>query len=216
MTRNSFTKSTRTTKIWAESLKVSSEADLSPIGNYSQPYARTAREVAVRSVILQGVTAVAYEVQAEPIIGWFQEQGIWSDVSPKERAFILGSAHTKSEQLGFRWKQEAEWTLLWMIRRVESLGLPTHCCDTRRLVDEIIPALGDDLHSFITQSELRSPGELLAEDDRNYDLWCSALALLRRGESLPSDLNLGVLRERRYAFEWMDGNQNWDEVKCDA
>ena len=92
----------------------------------------------------------------------------------------------------------------------------TRCCDTRRLVEEIIPGLGDDIQSFVTQSELRSPGALLAEDDRTYDLWCSALATQRRDESLPSDLNLGVLRERRYAFEWMDGNQDWDEVTCDA
>lgn len=205
-----------TTKLWAESLKVSSEADLSPIANYTRPYARVAREVAVRAVILQGVTAVAYEVAAQPIIEWFQEQRIWSDVAPQERAFILGSTHTTSEQLRFRWKQEAQWTLLWMIHRVESLGLPTHCCDTRRLVDEIVPALGDDLQSFITQSELRSPGALLSEDDRTYDLWCATIAAQRRGESLPSDLNLGVLRERRYSFEWMDGNQDWDEVTCDS
>jgi hypothetical protein len=205
-----------TTKRWAELLKVSSEADLSPIADYSQPYARTARQIAVRSIILLGVAVVAYEVEAQPIIEWFQEQAIWSDVTPDERTFILGSTHTEAEQLRFRWKQEALWTLLWMIHRVESLGLPIRCCDTRRLVDEIVPAIGDDLQGFITQSQLRSPGALLAEDDRTYDLWCYALAAQRRGESLPSDLNLGVLRERRYAFEWMDGNQDWDEVTCDA
>ncbi len=205
-----------TTKLWAESLKVASDADLTPLAEYSETYARSAREVAIRAVILQGVAAIAYKVEAQPIIEWFQTQGIWSDVTPQERIFILGSAHTEAEQVRFRWKQEAQWTLLWMIHRVESLGLPTGYCDTRRLVDEIIPALGNDLQTFIRQSELRSPGALLAEDDRTYDLWCYALAAQRRGESLPSDLNLGVLRERRYAFEWMDGNQDWDEVTCDA
>jgi hypothetical protein len=103
-----------------------------------------------------------------------------------------------------------------MIGRVESLGLPTHHCDTRRLADEIIPALGDDIGSFIGQSRLRSPGALLAEDDRTYNLWCYAVAAQRRRESLPSDLKLQVLRERRYAFEWMDSNQEWDDVTCDS
>ena len=205
-----------TTKQWAESMKVASDADLTPIADYSRPYARSVRQIAVRAIILQGVIAVAHKVEAQPIIEWFQEQTIWSDVTPQERAFVLGSAHTESEQLRYRWKQEAQWTLLWMIHRVESLGLPTRCCDTRRLVDEIIPALGDDLQSFMTQSRLRSPGALLAEDDRTYNLWCYAIAAQRRGESLPNDLNLGVLRERRRAFEWMDGNQDWDEVTCDA
>jgi hypothetical protein len=83
-------------------------------------------------------------------------------------------------------------------------------------VDEIIPGLGDNIESFLSQSKLRSPGALLAEDDRTYNLWCYALAAQRRGESLPNDLNLGILRERRHAFEWMDGNQDWDDVTCDA
>jgi len=83
-------------------------------------------------------------------------------------------------------------------------------------VDEIIPPLGESVERFIGGAKLRSPGALLAEDDRTYDLWCCALAVQRRGESLPTDLNLAVLRERRYAFEWMDGNQKWDEVTCDA
>jgi hypothetical protein len=99
---------------------------------------------------------------------------------------------------------------------VATLGLPVRCCDTRRLVDEIIPQLGDSLHDFIGRAELRVPGALLAEDDRTYNLWCYALAAQRRKEALPRDLNLAVLRERRYAFEWMDGNQEWDEVTCDS
>lgn len=205
-----------TTKTWAESFGVATDVDLPPIADYSQPYARTARDIAIRAVVLQGVIAVAYEVVAQPITAWFKAQGIWDAVTEKERIFLAGSQHTESERVEFQWKQEAQWTLLWMIRRVTSLGLPTHYCDTRRLADEVIPALGDDLQAFIGQSELHSPGALLAEDDRTYDLWCYALTAQRRGESLPSDLNLGVLRERRYAFEWMDGNQEWDEVTCDA
>src|SRR5262245_40693311 len=32
----------------------------------------------------------------------------------------------------------------------------------------------------------------------------------------PGDLNWNVLYERRYAFEWLDGNPAWDRVTCDA
>jgi hypothetical protein len=205
-----------TTKLWVEALKIASEADISPIPDYSEPCARTAREVAIRALILHGVVAVAYGVEAQPIIDWFQEQGIWTDVTPKERAFILGESRSEPERLRYQWKQEAEWTLLWMIGRVDSLGLPTRCCDTRRLVDEIIPGLGDDLEGFVAGSTLRSPGAHLAEDDRTYDLWCHALQAKRRREELPEDLNMSVLYERRYAFEWMDGHQDWDDVTCDA
>jgi hypothetical protein len=205
-----------TTKAWAESLEVESGENLFPVADYSQPYACQAREVATRAIILQGVVAVAYGVAAGPIVKWFREQAIWEEVTAQERACLLSTPWTRSKQLEYRWKQEAEWTLLWMIGKVESLGLPTHGCDTRRLVDRIIPALGDFVHDFIGRAELRAPGALLAEDDRTYNLWCHALAAKRRQEELPSDLNLGVLRERRYAFEWMDGRQNWDDVTCDA
>lgn len=33
---------------------------------------------------------------------------------------------------------------------------------------------------------------------------------------LPEDLQWEVLYERRHAFEWLDGNQDWDEVTCDS
>src|SRR5690242_14263306 len=108
-----------TTKAWAESLKVDSADNLSSVPGFSKTYARTAREIATRAVILQGVVAVAYEVPAQPIVGWFQEQGIWGDVTPQERAFLLGAEYTQDKQNEARWKQEAEWTLLWMIGKVE-------------------------------------------------------------------------------------------------
>lgn len=103
------------------------------------------------------MAAAAYEVEAQPIIEWFRTESIWDSVTPRERAFLEGSQHTESERIQFQWKQEAQWALLWMIHRVESLGLPTRYCDTRRLVDEIIPRLSDDLQTFISQSQLRSP-----------------------------------------------------------
>jgi hypothetical protein len=205
-----------TTKEWAETLKVESAEDLAPVAGYSTLYARSALEVATRAIVLQGIIAIACNVEAEPIVTWFKEQGIWKEVTIQEKKFILNGNPTEREQNQFRWKQEAEWTLLWMIGKVESLGLPTRCCDTRRMVDEIIPALGSDISDFVGEAKLRTPGALLAEDDRTYNLWCYALAAQRKGEALPADLNLSVLRERRYAFEWMDGNQEWDDVTCDS
>jgi hypothetical protein len=205
-----------TTKAWAESLKVETLDELPPVPGFSKVYARSAREIAIRALVLQGVAAVAYEVPAAPIIGWFKEQSIWESVTPLERNFLLAGKCPAAEQIQHQWKQEAEWTLFWMIGKVESLGLPTRCCDTRRLVDEIVPALGADVREFIDQAELRVPGALLAEDDRTYDLWCHVFAAQRRAEKLPTDLNVAVLRERGYAFEWLDGNQDWDDVTCDA
>jgi hypothetical protein len=106
--------------------------------------------------------------------------------------------------------------LLWAIGKVEAIGLPTRGCDTRRLVDEIIPPLGSDIGGFLNSAELRPPGVLLAEDDRTYNMWCYANSAFRKGEPLPSDLKWWVLYERRYAFEWLDGQPEWDDVTCDS
>ncbi len=205
-----------TTEEWAQTHAVSVEDTAPAIEDYTEPYPRSAREIATRVVILQGVVAVAYEVDAEPVVEWLREQGVWDQVSPREQAFLLGSEVTDEQRNRLRWHQEAEWALLWAISHVESLGLPTQGCDTRRLVDEIVPPLGSEINAFLDSATLRPPGELLAEDDRTYNLWCYATSAVRNGEPLPADLRWWVLYERRYAFEWLDGLQNWDEVTCDS
>jgi hypothetical protein len=164
---------------------------------------------------LQCVVAAASDVQPEPLINWLQIEGIWEEVSPAEKTFLLDNQPLAKDINRFRWRQEAEWTLLWMIGKVGSLGLPTQTCDTRRMVDEIIPALGSDIAEFLASVELRHPEILYAEDERTYDLWCRAIDARRKGV-LPHDLNMDVLYERRYVFEWADGLEEWDKVTCDA
>src|SRR5262245_7518814 len=204
------------TEAWARSFGISVEATAPEIEGYTKPYARSAEEIAVRTVILQGVVAVASDVDAEPIVDWFRAQGIWPQVAPEEKAFLQDPAPTEEQCNKLGWHWEAQWALLWCVGKVEALGLPTQTCDTRRLCDEIMPPLGSDIADFLISSRLRSPGTLLAEDDRTYDLWCRALACRRKGEALPDDLHWNVLYERRYAFEWLDGMQDWDVVTCDA
>jgi Domain of unknown function (DUF4272) len=205
-----------TTEEWARACGISVEETPPAVADYSEPCPRSTREIAVRAVILQGVVAVGFEVEPGPVAEWLREQGIWGQVSPGEMAFFQNPSPTDLERNHFCWHQEAEWALLWAIGKVEALGLPTRGCDTRRLVDEIIPPLGSDIEGFLASAGLRPPGVLLAEDDRTYDLWCRAIAARRDRQPLPRDLNLSVLYERRYAFEWLDGHQDWDDVTCDA
>jgi hypothetical protein len=204
------------TEEWARAFGISTEPIPPEVSDHTKPCARSAREIAVRAVILQGIVAVGHGVSPEPVSEWYHEQRIWSAVSPMERAFLRNPAAMEPQRNRLCWHAEAEWTLLWAIGKVEAPGLPTQVCDSRRLVDEIIPALGDSISGFVAGAKLVHPGLLLAEDDRTYDLWCRVCAARRAGTRLPADLNYDVLRERRYAFEWLDGNQKWDEVTCDA
>jgi Domain of unknown function (DUF4272) len=205
-----------TTEEWAQAFGISVESTPPAVAEDTEPYGRSSSEIAARALILQGVSAVACEVEPQPVIKWLRKQNLWSQVSPREAAFLQNPFVTYEERVRFRWHQEAEWALLWAIGKVEALGLPTRVCDTRRLIDEIIPALGSDITNFVASAELRLPGILLAEDDRTYDLWCEVAAASRNREPLPADLNYWVLYERRYAFEWLDGLEEWDDVTCDA
>jgi hypothetical protein len=207
-----------TTEAWALSHGISIAPILPTIADYHEPCPFTARQVATRAIILQGVSAVASNVDPVPVVEWFREQGVWESVTPKEQSLLLApSSIAKNELIAFQWQIEAEWALLWVVGKVDVLGLPTRQCESRRLVDEIIPALGSDIAPFLASGELRSPGALLAEDDRHYDLWCRYYQDRRGGAHLlPSDLAFDVLYQRVYVFEWLHGIEAWDDVTCDA
>lgn len=207
-----------TTEQWAQSWGISTAPVLPAVEGYDEARPITAREIATRALVLHGVVAAACKVDPARIVQWYAEQGVWGAVSPKEQAFLNAPAALAREvMLRMCWRQEAEWALLWAIGKVDHLGLPTRQCDTRRLVDEIVPALGADIEPFLSTATLRTPGELLAEDDRHYDLWCRYFQTRReQPHLLPSDLNVEVLYQRQYAFEWLHGIEAWDDVQCDA
>jgi Domain of unknown function (DUF4272) len=203
------------TEEWARSHGISAAPILPAVEGYSTLYKRSAQEVAIRSLILRGVFEVAQGQAAEPVIEWFRSQNILENITPEEKAFLLKPQHTEQELIKFEWHIESAWTLLWIIGKIESLGLPTEFCEEDRLRNHIQPLLGTDILEFVTCAQLRAPGELLAEDDRIYNLWCCTRLAHREGKPIPSDLNERVLYERVYAFEWLDYFE-WDECPCDA
>ena len=75
---------------------------------------------------------------------------------------------------------------------------------------------GTLVKKFLASSVLRPPGALLAEDDRHDNLWCRYFQTRRAGATLPRDLMVDVLYQRKYTFEWLNGTDAWDEVTCDA
>jgi hypothetical protein len=203
------------TKEWAASHGLCVDDIVPPIVEYTDPYHRTAEDVAIRTIILHCVAAVGYKVNPDAMIAWLKDEAIWEHVTPNEQK-IFCDVRPSNQRLGdARWRQEAEWALLWTIGKIESLGLPTRTCDTERLVDEIMPGLGEPIDSFVKSASLRPPSELLGEDDRVYNLHCYARQAIR-ARNLPEDLVYGVLFQRHYAFEWLSGDDEWDNVQTDT
>jgi hypothetical protein len=206
------------TKEWAESHGILTEDILAPVKDYDEPYKRTAREIAVRTVIIHAAVAAAYGIERQNIIEWLKDQNLWSEVSPDEQAFLFSNKPrrlSEGDRINAQWLQEAQWTLLWTIKKVESLGLPTKTCDTIKIVDDIMPVLGDKIEPFISSAELRPIPELRAEDERINMLYHHVQQASLRDE-IPDDLIFGVLSQRKYAFEWLRSGNNWDDVNIDT
>lgn len=206
------------TEQWARSLGISTAPAPPPFEDDSEVCPISARNVAIRAIVLQGVVAAAFEVNPAPIVEWFERQGIWGNVSPFEQRFLADPGlFDRSQRLRLQWRKEAQWALLWAMRKVEHLGLPTQQCDTKTIVDEIIPALGTDIEPFLSSATLRPTAELSAESNRHYDLWCAYIQARKPGGAgVPVDLLPDVLYQREYVFEWLFGLDPWDKVTCDT
>lgn len=203
------------TREWAAAHGVCVDDRVPSVDIDGQETSRPPRDIAIRTLILHCVAAVGYGVDPQMVIEWLQDQALWEHVSPQEQAFLHAGNRSPQVCRAAQWRQEAEWTLLWCLGRVESLGLPTHTCDTARLVNEIMPAPGDPVDAFVSSATLRPPEELLGEEDRTYNLHCYARQAYSAG-NMPADLMYDVLFQRHYAFEWLGGEDDWDDVQTDT
>lgn len=203
------------TKAWAATHGVCTTAIVPTVQDCHEKCPRSPAEVARRAIVLHCVAAVGCGVKVQPVIGWLKNESLWPAVSPVEQAFFTTRNPTKKQINAARWRQESQWALLWSIGYVRSLGLPTKTCDTRKLVDEIMPGLGDSVQEFVISARLRPPGWILAEEDRTYNLLCYARQAART-HAMPEDLIFDVLNERHYAFSWLGSNDNWDHVDMDT
>jgi hypothetical protein len=204
-----------TTREWAIENGVGVADVLPAVEGYDEPIPRTAEDVARRTIILHSIAATGYGVDAAEIVEWLTDESIWACASPAERQLLTASDAADEELSDARWRQEAQWALLWTINKIDFLGLPTGTCDTAQLVDSIMPGLGESIEPFVSSARLRPPGELLAEEDRTYNLHCYARQAPRKN-AMPSDLVYGVLFQRHYAFEWLTGDVEWDDVRTDT
>lgn len=200
------------TKEWAESLDIDTLDILPPSEDIIESYCRTASEVAIRTVILHSIVAAGSGINQELITGWLQDQNLWEHASPRERSILQSPRKFKEDRTGAQWLQEAQWPLLWTIKKVEGLGLPTKTCDSLKLVDEIMPVLGgDDIDQFIASAEFRPAAEISAEYDRTSRIYYHAKKAIDR-EEMPEDMIYSVLYYRYYSFRWLISYDPWDDV----
>jgi hypothetical protein len=206
------------TKEWAESNDIDTQDILPPIKDYNEQYKRNGADIARRTIIIHSVAAVGYGLRREPVCQWLKEQNLWDYASPKEVEFLLSQKHAKfmeEARLWTQWLQEAQWALLWTIKKVGILGMPVRTCDTLYMVNEVMPLPGTDVEPFVTSAVLRNASEIRAEEQRIEKLFFLAQKASQNNE-MPEDLIYGVLFQRYHAFEWLSSLNEWDDIDVES
>jgi hypothetical protein len=178
---------------------------------------RTAQEIARRALVLHCVIAASHGVSREDLTGWLRREGLWDDASPLEQRFLENSDPTEKETINTTWRVEGQVALLWAINKIPSLGNLSGQCDTGPMVDAI-PNLSSSTNEFIESAVLRDPEVISEEYEKVYDLHWKARDAVRRGVPIPDGIDLGIVQERHYAFNWLTGycGQEWDEITTDT
>ena len=110
-----------TTEEWARSHGISTALTPPAIEDYDESCPLTARQIAMRAIVLHCVVAVASGVDASPVVALLQEQQLWEDTSPRERSFLLSpKSLDQKTRSNVGSHKEAQCTLRKGISKVES------------------------------------------------------------------------------------------------
>ena len=178
---------------------------------------RTADEIARRSLALHCVIAASHGVERDELVDWLKEERLWEFASPMEQRFLLNDSPTERESTNATWRVEAQVALLWSIGKITDLGTLSDQCNTTPMVDAI-PDLGTSTADFIESAELRTSESISEEYEKVYDAHWKSRDAVRRNAAIPDNVDLGIVQERHYGFNWLTGycGQDWDEITTDT
>lgn len=194
----------------------------------SSAHARSAEEVARRTLVLWAVELRAEGIARDEAIELIESMDLWPAVSRKERAFLMEQEPDEETCTRLVWRLESLWVLMWSLGHIDELGWPSGICDVPHLVGLIEPFESDP--AFLTDSRLRTVAELLDAQHLTRNIhWAIRDAWLHRGNMMPSDLDwsreqdlvpvttaaaTGVVEQRHHTLNWLlcHNDADWDEV----
>jgi hypothetical protein len=178
---------------------------------------RTAQEIAERILILVYLAYVS-EVpeEKENVIAFLKANFLWDKVSPGEEELFQKDELTDQDVVNISWRSEAVWLLLWTIKKVDKLELPTEQVEISEIVSRL-PEFLTDPSEFIKTAILRPTTEILDISDLTYRLhWATRNADLSK-QTMPVNLSLSIIMERHYAINWVTYYaEEWDEITTDT
>ncbi len=176
---------------------------------------RTPQEIAKRILIMTYLSYVAEEEDASiEIIEFLKTENLWDWVSKDEKKLFQKQLSDK-EKIAISWRSEAIWLLLWIINKVDKIGLPVEEISIADLL-QLLPEFMTETNEFILTATNRSIPEILDLLDLTYRLhWATRHTEINNTETL--DLNSSIIFERHYALNWATYYaHDWDDITTDT
>lgn len=177
---------------------------------------RTAAEVATRCLVLCSLVAASKKENTAAIVSWLKAEGLWNDVSPKERSFLESKRPTKRQLIDASWRIEALYLLLWALQLAPSIEDSKTRADLT-LAKSVLPFLGATAE-FVANSQLKPEAEILDAHESIYQAHASVRDAELSGTAPEQDFDPGVVMECHHAINWLMGysGQAWDDVTTDT
>jgi hypothetical protein len=206
----------RTEKILRE-LNIPINPSLPLMEDESEIQVRKASDIAKRILILTYLNIIADdEVAKLEIIEFLKNESLWDFLSGEEKSLLAKEKLTIKDKINISWRSEAIWTLLWAIKKVDILQLPTEECNVADILN-LQPSFFEPTNEFIYTAHIRESSEILDMSDFIYRLHWAVRDSELKGQDIPNGMNAGVIYERHYAINWITCYEDdWDEITTDT
>lgn len=145
----------------------------------------------------------------------------------EERRFLNQDTPDPTEAADLVWRLESMWVLVWALGHLPRLSWVDQMCDTRQLMEIVVPASTDS--TFVNHAKLRSKSEILdARELAMRQHWAIRDAYLNQRqipanldwknptEMIPAAPSMAgrLVEERHHCLNWLIrfGNTDWDNV----
>lgn len=204
------------TEQYLKKLKIPVNPHLPLIEEEAEAVIRSGADIAKRILILTYLNVLKDGGDKKEITTFLKREKLWAAVSKGEKALLKKTKFTRQDKVDLSWRSEGIWLMLWAIKKVKQLELPTTQCSVKRILNKL-PDFLTSTTEFANEAGVRSTAEILDMADLIYRMhWAIRQADLA-GEEAPADLEGSIVYERHYAINWITCyEENWDDVTTDT
>lgn len=182
--------------------------------DHSTAIIQPAQAVASRAIALYATICVAWKVKAaKEMQAWLQQNDLWDKVSEDEQNYISKQERLPQDNILFTWRLEALNVLLWALGACARLEPPVKFCDLSGYNN--LPPLDADPAHWLASATLRPAEEILNEADMAWRIYLAVHMAAANKQPIPAGIDDGIAYERSYAFAWLLGTEDWDDVNPD-